>query len=32
VDDDQATPADLDALAGRDEAAWQASRREFLLY
>jgi uncharacterized protein YbbC (DUF1343 family) len=32
VDDAQATPADLDALARHDEAAWSAERREFLLY
>lgn len=32
VDDPAATPADLDALSDADEAAWQAVRREFLLY
>lgn len=32
VDDPAATPGDLDALAGRDEAAWAEERREFLLY
>lgn len=32
VDDPQATPADLEALAGADEAAWEATRRDFLLY
>ena len=32
VDDPTATPADLDALAGADEAAWEETRREFLLY
>lgn len=32
VDDPAAVPADLDALAGRDEAAWEEARREFLLY
>jgi len=32
VDDAQASPADLDALAGADEAAWQGERRAFLLY
>ncbi len=32
VDDPQATPGDLDALAGRDEAAWAETRREHLLY
>ena len=32
VDDPAATPADLDALAGKDEAAWQAERAEYLLY
>ncbi|MCC7330914.1 MAG: DUF1343 domain-containing protein [Gammaproteobacteria bacterium] len=32
VDDPQATPGDLDALARRDESAWAAERREFLLY
>ena len=32
VDDPQATPGDLDALARRDETAWADARREFLLY
>jgi uncharacterized protein YbbC (DUF1343 family) len=32
VDDDAATPADLDALATPDEAAWEAERARFLLY
>ncbi len=32
VDDAQATPADLDALAQADEAAWLAARRRHLLY
>jgi len=32
VDDARAGPADLDALAGADEAAWQDERRAFLLY
>jgi uncharacterized protein YbbC (DUF1343 family) len=32
VDDAQATPEDLDTVAGRDEAAWSEARREFLLY
>ena len=32
VDDSQATPADLDALARTDEAAWTAARRAVLLY
>ena len=32
VDDGEATPADLDALARTDEAAWAATRQEFLLY
>jgi uncharacterized protein YbbC (DUF1343 family) len=32
VDDAAATPADLDALTRPDEAAWQAERREFLIY
>jgi uncharacterized protein YbbC (DUF1343 family) len=32
VDDPAATPADLDALAGADEAAWQAQRQAALLY
>jgi uncharacterized protein YbbC (DUF1343 family) len=32
VDDSAATPADLDALAARDEAAWAEERRAFLLY
>ena len=32
VDDAAATPADLDALARADEAAWVERRREFLRY
>ena len=32
VDDGEATPADLDALATPDEASWQDERREVLLY
>ncbi len=32
VDDPSATPADLDAMAGADEAAWVEERREFLRY
>jgi uncharacterized protein YbbC (DUF1343 family) len=32
VDDPAATPADLDALALPDEAAWREERAEFLLY
>ncbi len=32
VDDERATPADLDAWARADEAAWAAARREYLLY
>ena len=32
VDDPAATPADLDALATPDEAAWRAERRPVLLY
>jgi uncharacterized protein YbbC (DUF1343 family) len=32
VDDTQATPADLDALAAPDEKSWHAERREVLLY
>jgi uncharacterized protein YbbC (DUF1343 family) len=32
VDDDAATPADLDALTLPDEAAWIAARERFLLY
>ncbi|MGC1730924.1 MAG: DUF1343 domain-containing protein [Steroidobacteraceae bacterium] len=32
VDDPAATPADLEALAGRDEAAWRAERTPLLLY
>jgi uncharacterized protein YbbC (DUF1343 family) len=32
VDDSQATPADLDALAGSDEQAWIEERRDVLLY
>lgn len=32
VDDAAATPADFDALVKPDEAAWEAERKEFLLY
>lgn len=32
VDDPQATPADLEALVGRDELAWADARRALLLY
>ena len=32
VDDPAATPADLEALAGPDEAAWVELRRPYLLY
>jgi uncharacterized protein YbbC (DUF1343 family) len=32
VDDARATPADLDALASPDEAAWREARRPALLY
>jgi uncharacterized protein YbbC (DUF1343 family) len=32
VDDPAATPADLDALAAADEAAWREARAEFLIY
>ncbi|MDR3298741.1 MAG: DUF1343 domain-containing protein [Candidatus Accumulibacter sp.] len=32
VDDSAATPADLDRLAARDEAAWEETRRAHLLY
>jgi uncharacterized protein YbbC (DUF1343 family) len=32
VDDDRATPADLDALASADEQAWAEERRPYLLY
>jgi uncharacterized protein YbbC (DUF1343 family) len=32
VDDPQAAPADLDALAAPDEAAWLEERKEVLLY
>ena len=32
VDDPVATPADLDALAAPDEAAWDAERQQVLLY
>ena len=32
VDDRAATPADLDALTIPDEAAWEAERRDFLIY
>jgi uncharacterized protein YbbC (DUF1343 family) len=32
VDDPAATPADLDALCQKDEAAWSETRQAFLLY
>ncbi len=32
VDDEAATPADLDALTAPDEQAWEETRRPFLLY
>ncbi len=32
VDDPAATPADLDTLTRPDEAAWAATRKDFLLY
>ncbi len=32
VDDPAATPADLDALTGPDESAWEAERQGVLLY
>ena len=32
VDDDHATPADLDALASADERAWKRERSPYLLY
>jgi hypothetical protein len=32
VDDASAAPADLDALAGRDEASWREERDPILLY
>jgi uncharacterized protein YbbC (DUF1343 family) len=32
VDDAEAAPADLDAMAAPDEAAWRVARREVLLY
>ncbi|MGD8875964.1 MAG: DUF1343 domain-containing protein, partial [Gammaproteobacteria bacterium] len=32
VDDPEATPQDLEALAGTDEAAWIAERRAVMLY
>jgi uncharacterized protein YbbC (DUF1343 family) len=32
VDDAQATPADLDALARADEEAWRSMRRDVLMY
>jgi hypothetical protein len=32
VDDPAATPGDLEAWAGPDEAAWAEERREVLLY
>ena len=32
IDDPAATPADLEALAGPDERAWEEERRAFLIY
>lgn len=32
VDDSSSMPADLDALAGVDEAAWEKTRQPFLIY
>jgi hypothetical protein len=32
VDDPAATPADLEQLAGADEAAWRSERQAALLY
>ena len=32
VDDQAATPADLEALASKDEAAWRNERQAVLLY
>ena len=32
VDDPAATPADLDALARRDEREWEEERAELMLY
>jgi hypothetical protein len=32
VDDMASVPADLDAIAGADEAAWIEERRQFMLY
>jgi hypothetical protein len=32
VDDPAATPADLEALAAADEAAWRSERQPLLLY
>jgi hypothetical protein len=32
VDDSEAAPGDLDALASSDEAAWVADVREHLIY
>ena len=32
VDDSGATPDDLEALTRSEEASWEATRREFLLY
>jgi hypothetical protein len=32
VDDPEATPGDLEALAGPDEVAWMAEREEVMLY
>ncbi len=32
VDDPEATPDDLEALAGKDEAAWIAEQEEVMLY
>jgi hypothetical protein len=32
VDDDQAAPGDLDALAGADEQAWLEERQHSMIY
>jgi hypothetical protein len=32
VDDPASTPADLERIAARDEAAWEEERAEILLY
>jgi hypothetical protein len=32
VDDPSSTPADLDAIAGKDERSWEEERSDVLLY